>query len=151
MAIELKFMKFIDKELNIEAEVTSSWYHDNVAKFVKFCVCSNKEFRDTKIILIRSTLSSSDEKNEKFLSQLKEELKSDNNVIFILKTSRERMDLSNVGFSYHYFDNKDYLLSALNNEKYEYYICDHAEVNANSLIYEMQKKFDSVNYKCFLC
>ena len=152
MAIKLKFMRFIDKEINLEADVTSEYYYDSVPKFVRFCINSNEEFKDTKIYLIKCALDNrlSDEKIKNFLVELKYELKEDNNVVFILQTNRrDIIDLTSIGFLHCIFDNLDISIPpSAEKSNMEYYICDHAQIGAISLIADMQDKLDRVGYTC---
>lgn len=151
MSICLQSMNFRDDELGLKADVTSTCYFDGVAEFVRFCIVSEEVFKDTKVYLIRFNVSTRKSEVEiaKFLSSLKEYLKDDNNVVFILKTNRNDIDLSNIGFLHYCFD--EYLLQfdsgLISDDVHEYYICDHAKIDVHILVSGMQEKLDRTGYQ----
>ena len=143
MILERELIVYKNKQSDIVAYVNTAPVSDPVVRFVKFCVKSNEEFNNTRVYLIDclNTLNGKSDKDiNSFLGTLIniDEVKGDNDVIFILRT--HKLDLtepwSNNNFIHFIFDE-----TVENSERRdEYFICDYAQIGVASLIADMQSK-----------
>ena len=147
MTLERELVVYRNKETGMVAYVNTAPTSDPVERFVRFCVKSNEEFKDTRIYLIDclgSLKSKSFKEINSFLGCLVEidSIKGDNDVVYILRVCKSDLsDNSHVvssRFKHFLFDEN----VENNNYNAEYYIYDHAQVDVGSLVADMQSKLE---------
>ena len=145
MKIELTKI-YEEKSNNIFAKVSNDSI-DSAVRFIKFCINSHNEYKDTKVILIELYITSDSKEIPDFLNYIINENTEDNDVIFVLRTSGSEYipnELLKKTFIIYPFNSS---IESDEISMYDYYIYDYAHVGVDGPISEMQEKLATSNLK----
>ena len=130
-----------DHENNLIANVSINSKDDPGVRFIRFCINSNKTYQDTKTVAIDLQVGETVniEKLDMFLQCILNENTDDNDVIFVLMVRGGKKCLLKSNSKFIPYPLKS---SVEGIDDTDYYIYDHACIDVDELIPEIQEKLE---------